>query len=96
MWLITYFNAKRVQKATAGVMDYPPGTALSADSYKASPEAKWATAFFGVTMVIVVGYGIMFKLGVAHAITDITAAVLATGFGARFKIDKTIDLFMKG
>lgn len=96
MWLITYFNAKRVQKATSGVCDYPEGTALSVDAYKASPEAKRATLFFGVAMVLIVGYGIMFKLGVAHAITVITVAVLATGFGARFKIDKTIDLFMKG
>ncbi len=96
MWLITYFNARHIQKKTCGVADYPPGTALSADKYKPSPEAKRATLFFAVTMILVVVYGIIFNLGVAHAITVITAAVLATGFGARFKIEKTIDLFMKG
>lgn len=96
MWLITYFNAKRVQKATAGVLDYPEGTASSADEYEATPEAKRATLFFGITMVVVVAYGIMNNLGYTHAITVVTAAVIATGFGARFKVDKVIDLFMKG
>lgn len=96
LWIITYFNAKRVQKATLGVTDYPEGTALSVDNYQAAPEAKRATLFFSAAMLLVVAYGIIFKLGVAHAITVITVAVLATGFGARFKADKTINLFMKG
>ena len=96
MWIITYFNAKHVQKQTAGVADYPEGTALSADDFKPSADARRATAWFGVTMVLVVAYGVVNSLGVAHAITVITVAVLATGFGARYKIDKIIDLFMKG
>lgn len=96
MWLITYFNAKHIQKVTAGISDYPEGTAVSADHYQASPNAKRATLFFSIAMLLVVIYGIKFKLGVAHAITVIVVAVLATGFGARFKIEKTIDLFMKG
>ena len=81
---------------TAGVADYPEGTALSADDYKPSADARRATAWFGVAMVLVVAYGVVNSLGVAHAITVITVAVLATGFGARYKIDKIIDLFMKG
>ncbi len=96
IWLITYFNAKRVQKATAGVSDYPEGTALSVDAYDAAPEAKRATRWFSVAMILVVAYGVIFNLGVAHAITVITVAVIATGFGARFKVSKTIDLFMQG
>ncbi|MCI8422149.1 MAG: hypothetical protein HFF50_01240 [Lawsonibacter sp.] len=96
LWIITYLNAKRVQKLTAGIHDYPEGTALSVDDFQASPDAKRATGFFSVAMLLVVAYGIVFKLGVAHAITVITVAVLAVGFGARFKASKIIDLFMKG
>lgn len=96
MWLITYFNAKRVQKKTAGIMDYPAGTALSVDNYDATPEARRASILFSIVMVLVIIYGIVFRPGVSHAITVIFVAFLAVSFGARFKASHAIETFMKG
>ena len=91
-----YFNAKRVQKKTAGIMDYPAGTALSVDNYDATPEARRASILFSIVMVLVIIYGIVFRPGVSHAITVIFVAFLAVSFGARFKASHAIETFMKG
>jgi len=96
MWIITYFYAKRVQKNTVGVYAYPEGTAVDKSDYKPTPEAARATIFFTVAIVGVMMYGIIFKVGVTHAVTVMLIAAIATGIGARLKANQIFEMVMKG
>lgn len=96
MWVITFFYARRVQKTTAGVYAYPEGTAIEKSDYKPSKETTRATLLFSVTMLVVMAYGIIFKVGVTHAITVMFFAAVATGVGAKLKASQIFEYVMKG
>ncbi|MCL2601386.1 MAG: hypothetical protein FWD91_01085 [Treponema sp.] len=96
MWIITYINAKRIQKKTVGIDDYPQGTALEVKEYVATPETKLATLFFSLAIVASMAYGIINKVGVTHAVTVIAVSAVAAGIGARFSVQRIFDTIMKG
>ena len=96
MWFITYYNAKRVQAKTAGIDDYPDGTALEVKNYIPSPETKRATLYFGIAIIVSMAYGIIANVGVTHAITVISVSAVAAGVGAKLKVQQIFDNVMKG
>ena len=96
MWIICFWNAKRVNKKLHGVYDYPEGTALEVGDYKASPEVTRATILFALVIVGVVIFGIATNAGMSNAITVIVGGFLAASIGAKFSAKKAVDTFMTG
>ena len=96
MWVITFLYARRTQKKTLGIDDYPPGTALEVKEYVPTPQTKRATLWFAASMAFTIALGIIFTVGVTHAVGVITVAAIAAGAGAGFKVQKIFDLIMRG
>lgn len=96
LWIICFWNAKRVNNKLHGVYDYPEGTALDVGDYKASPEVTRSTILFAIVVIGIVVYGIFTNAGMNNAITVIVGGFLAVSIGSKFSAKKAVDTFMQG
>lgn len=94
-WLVTWFMARRIQKKTAGVYQYPEEDKAGKE-YSAPRNTKQATWIFGIVMLGLLAYGVLSKGGAAYAVVVMVTAALATGYGARLKTKELFDAISTG
>lgn len=93
--IITYIMANKIQKKTLGVYAYenvenPKG------EYEASNDVKKAALAFGLSMLVLIGYGISLQSGSSYAILVISVSAAITGLAGRLKPNDLVETFIKG
>jgi len=93
--VLTYIMANRVQKKTLGVYAYENVEEPKKD-YAASKETINAVKAFAITIVALIGYGIILQGGSSFAILVISVSAIATGVAGGLKADDLVETFVKG
>lgn len=95
IWVCTFFVACRTQKLTAGRMAYSLEDSASED-FEATPEIKRATWAFGLTMLVMLAYGVIAKAGASYAIVVMLAASLVTAMASGMGFAKGLTTLVQG
>ncbi|HHV58010.1 MAG TPA: citrate transporter [Firmicutes bacterium] len=95
-WVITYFMALRIQRATRDVYTYGADVVRVSDTYVATPEVKRATATFLLTLAALLVYGMIVKGGASYAVVVMFTAAVTTGLAGGLKMGEIFDAMMEG
>lgn len=95
-WVITYFMAVRIQRATRDVYTYEADIVKVNDAYVATPQVKRATATFLLTLAALLVYGMVVKGGASYAVVVMFTAAIATGLAGGLKMGEIFDTMMDG
>lgn len=92
---LTFIMANRVQKKTLGVYAYD-NIEKPKDEYVAGSEVKKAALAFGLSMLLLIAYGITLQSGSAYAILVISVSAVITGLAGKLHPNDLVDTFIKG
>ena len=95
IWVCTFFVACRTQKLTEGKVSYSGDEAVSED-FQVTPEIKRATWAFGITMLVMLVYGVAVKAGASYAIVVMLTASLVTAFASGMGIAEGLTTLVQG
>lgn len=91
----TYFVAKSVQKQSEGKVAYEDVVAADTN-YQASASVRKSTIAFGITMALMVIYGIMVSGGAAFAVIIMITVSVVTGMSSGMSAGEVCDAFCEG
>jgi len=94
-WVVTYFMALRIQKATKGVYRYEEEGQRS-ETYVASPAARRGTLVFALTLAALLVYGMVTKGGASYAVVVMFTTAITTGLAGGLKLGEVFDAMMEG
>lgn len=95
IWGCTFFIACRTQKLTAGKIAYSLEDSASED-FQVTPEIKRATWAFGLTMLVMLAYGVIAKAGASYAIVVMLTASLVTAMASGMGFAKGLTTLVQG
>lgn len=95
IWGCTFFIACRTQKLTEGKSAYSIEDSASED-FESTPEIKRATWAFGITMLIMLIYGVLAKAGASYAIVVMLTASLVTALASGMGFAKGLSTLVQG
>lgn len=95
IWVCTFFVACRTQKLTAGKIAYSQEDSASED-FEATPEIKRATWAFGLTMLVMLIYGVAAKAGASYAIVVMLTASLVTALASGMGLGRGLTTLVQG
>ncbi len=95
IWVCTFFVACRTQKLTEGKVSYSGDEAVSED-FQVTPEIKRATWAFGITMLVMLVYGVAVKAGASYAIVVMLTASLVTAFASGMELQRGLTTLVQG
>lgn len=95
IWVITFFVAKRTQKKYEGIEKYSEQDA-SGEEFVPTPVINRSTAVFGITMLLMIIYGIVMKAGASYALTVMFVVAFTTGIAAKIGITEILKLMIEG
>lgn len=95
IWISTFFIAKKTQKRYQGIEQYHSED-MDSEKFIPTPEANKATLVFGITMIIMIAYGIMMKAGASYALIVMLVVAFTTGIAAKINITDILKLLVEG
>ncbi|SMG47009.1 GntT/GntP/DsdX family permease [Dethiosulfovibrio salsuginis] len=97
MWLVTFFWARRVQKASTGKNRYSEEDIAKENAdWKPDASVRRATLVFLVTMFTMVGYGIVIEGGSTFVVAIMLVTAALTGVAANLDPVEIIDSICDG
>lgn len=95
IWITTFCVAVRTQKKYEGKEAYSDGD-RSGKEFWPTPQINRATAVFGITMFLLIVYGIVMKAGASYALTVMFTASFITGLAAGKGITEILKILVEG
>lgn len=95
IWISTFFIAKITQKRYQGIEQYHSED-MDSEKFIPTPESNKATLVFGITMLIMIAYGIMMKAGASYALIVMLVVAFTTGIAAKINITDILKLLVEG
>ncbi|HHW54576.1 MAG: Na+/H+ antiporter NhaC family protein [bacterium] len=95
-WVVTYFMALRIQRATKGVYKYEEEDMQRGEAYVASPATQRGTLAFALTLAALLVYGMVTKGGASYAVVVMFTTAITTGLASGLKLGEVFDAMMEG